>query len=682
MAGKNRTKKRKINLHVLIFFLFSIVIIPNIYYESATDKHLEPRLFALSGFIFLSVIFMIFGKKNKFKTFDFDILKNPLVIIYFSYLIITGISVFFSINKFEAVYEFLKLFTFFIFFIYVILFIANQEVSKIIFIKSVVVLSLIISFIGLIQFSVILQNSGFGIKSVYEIIGNSSHKNLYSQLLFLTFSFSLYGLWRFKDIWRKLSFAAALINIILIVSIMTRSVWLALIIASILTFGVFIFSGLKKDFTNKKLKPLIISGGIITAFALAMLIFISVSDSKKTINHHIKEGTDFSSGNTYHRINLWKKTFSLIKENPVIGVGAGNWKINIAKKGATIPNKNGWKNAMRPHSDYLWVLSETGIIGFILYFSIFIFSLYFIVKYIRKTSEPDNKIFILIFFFAITGYAVYSFFSFPKERIEHQIFMNIIFAFLVFEYNSFFNKNPEKNKIQNKISIKIISLFALILLLFASVSSYKRIKAEVGFSKIFALQKQGKYNDIISLIDDFYSPVTTLDYAGNPVLFYKALASDKTNMPTKKVINLFHETLQDHPYNIRTFNGLIYIYSKNKNYKEAEKYCKKALRYNSGDAVTGLNYAKIKEKMYGRDSAYVEIRKVKSAKGNKSFNNYLNYLLKNKVNILIEKTDDKKLKTKLLQKVKNKKFLKKIHNKSVNKNKEFEKILLKKLSEN
>ncbi len=679
MSKKIKNQKSKNGLAVLIFFIVSILIIPNIYYGTISDKCLEPRLLALSIFMFFVIIFTIFGKRNKFRVFDYRILKNPLVIIYFLYLIITGISSLTAINKFEAIYEFLKLFTFFIFFLYLILFILPHQKSKIFLIKTVIVLSLIISFIGVVQFISLLSETDFGIKSVYTVTGNSAHKNLYSQLLFLTFSFSVYGLYYFKDIWKKLSFIAALASILLIIVLMTRSVWLALFVSTVFSVVVFIFSDLKK-IINKKIKPVIISIGVVIGIALAVFIIINIVDTKKNIKHHLEEATDFSSGNTYHRLHLWNKTLSLIKESPFLGVGAGNWKINIAKKGTSISDKDNWKNAVRPHSDYLWVLSETGIIGFLSYFSLFVLSLFFVLKCIQKTKETENKVLMLIFFFTVTGYAVYSFFSFPKERIEHQIFINIIFAFIVFEFDKLFsNKKDTKQKKTKKIPIKLISIFVFILLLSVSYSSYKRIKAEIGFNEIFELQKKDRYNDIISLIDDFYSPVTTLEFAANPVLFYKGLALDRTKVPNIEVINLFKKALEDHPYNMRTLNGLIYIHSKDKNYKEAERYCKEALLYTPGDARTVLKYAKIKERIYGKDSAYAEIIKVKRKNSIKGIKKYIKFLLRNKINTLIEKTDNKKLKNKLFKNGNNDKFLKEIYKETQNKNENFEKIFLKRI---
>ena len=136
MSKKVKISDKKTGLPVIIFFLILILIIPNIYLKAALDRHLEPRLFALTIFVFVILIFTIFNKKRNLNTIDFSILKNPFIIIYFSYIIITGISIFVAVNKFEAVHEFLKVFTFFILFLYIILFIAPNEDSKIYLTKT------------------------------------------------------------------------------------------------------------------------------------------------------------------------------------------------------------------------------------------------------------------------------------------------------------------------------------------------------------------------------------------------------------------------------------------------------------------------------------------------------------------------------------------------------------------
>ena len=81
----------------------------------------------------------------------------------------------------------------------------------------------------------------------------------------------------------------------------------------------------------------------------------------------------------------------LIAENPLFGVGPGNWRIKIWEydlyKGTL-----GKMFAQRPHNDFLWVFSEGGIvagISYILLLLILIKDAYYLHKRI-KTNEKTK----------------------------------------------------------------------------------------------------------------------------------------------------------------------------------------------------------------------------------------------------------------------------------------------------
>jgi tetratricopeptide (TPR) repeat protein len=336
---------------------------------------------------------------------------------------------------------------------------------------------------------------------------------------------------------------------------------------------------------------------------------------------------------------------------------------------------NTWINAARPHCDFLWVLTETGIVGFLLYFSLFLIPLYFILRHLRKEQNFSKKTPMLTFFFAITGFGIYSIFSFPKERIELQIILNTIFAFVVYEYQKFQHKNIEKKK-SNNTKIPYIIIFVLGGLLFAGFASYKRIKTEIGVQKIPKLVKQNKYNDIITIVNEIYSPFSTLDNSANSLMYNKAIAFEKTNAPIDEVINLFHKALQDHPYNILTLNGLAYIHQKNNNLREAEKYCKIALEYSPEDLNLIINHSKIRFVIYGIDSAYTEIQKIDPNTQTNDYKAILNYLLYVKIQNLSKQIHNISLKSKIIKKFDKKDFLINTFIIAQNENEKFEKILL------
>jgi putative inorganic carbon (hco3(-)) transporter len=116
----------------------------------------------------------------------------------------------------------------------------------------------------------------------------------------------------------------------------------------------------------------------------------------------------------------------MIKENPVLGVGLGNWKIAVLEQENKV-NK-GFVYSYKAHNDFLENTAETGIIGGLLYISIYVMlGIAFLLAFFhRRKSEALYK----YLFLAVTGLIFYSFdavFNFPHDRPE----MVILFALYV-----------------------------------------------------------------------------------------------------------------------------------------------------------------------------------------------------------------------------------------------------------
>ena len=83
------------------------------------------------------------------------------------------------------------------------------------------------------------------------------------------------------------------------------------------------------------------------------------------------------------------------------------------------------------HNDFLQILAEIGILGFLSYLFIFIFSL---LKILKNISDDNRMIFILMFFLV---YAADSNLNFPISRPMIQIILFSILAYLVTYKNNY-----------------------------------------------------------------------------------------------------------------------------------------------------------------------------------------------------------------------------------------------------
>lgn len=202
----------------------------------------------------------------------------------------------------------------------------------------------------------------------------------------------------------------------------TRSVFISVLI---ITFFVFIFS-----FSNiKKYYLLLLS--YLTSFILAFFLNIYspfLSDQNVVQRaESIEVSYEGSSG----RFELWSNALDYIKNHPLIGAGIGNWEIESLPYWKTM--LTGYIVPYHAHNDFLEIATEIGILGGVVYFTLFIIIGIYVLSF-RKSLFKHNK---YIYFLGISMlvYIIDAFFNFPIERPLNQISLIFITAIIVFSFN-------------------------------------------------------------------------------------------------------------------------------------------------------------------------------------------------------------------------------------------------------
>jgi len=637
------------------------------------DQQLEIRMLGLSIFLAVLILPFLFIKKmGMLKQSDLKILKNPLVLIYAGFILVIGISVFWATNPSEAFYEFLKRAVFFILFLYLIIFVFPKEESRLALVKAFVLFSLIIAVTGIFQIVSVLSGAKYGIDSLYLITGNFAQKNIFSEVLFITFAFCVYGVFSLHSLWKRTAIAGTLLTLLLIAFLMTRAIWAGFFISLIFTLLLYLFY-LNKTQMGTKLKSGLRYFVIIFTLVMLGVVVIALTDNNKTLQHQISNAFDFKQGNTFHRLNLWKKSVALAGKHPLLGVGAGNWKIDILQYDLQVTTVKGRIMPDRAHNDYIQVLVENGIIGLSLFLMMLIFLLYFCIKILKKHLNLNDSLFVLILFFVLTGYLIDSFFAFPRERIELQIFLNIIIAAIVFEYNKKYKK-VEENKSQYSIRPFAFIIFAVLIL--TAFAAYKRLQAEVGMTKIYANYKVNNNEQIVKISNEIYSPFSTISPFCDPILQIRAISMYKANYELDKVLQTYDLSLKDSPYHLETLNGLSIIHKNEKNYTKALEYNDKALQYAPTDVRAKVLRTDILLSMNKMEEAYQNLRNMDTSNKNADYKKVLNYILLNKTGKMMSHTKNVYFSMQLSKAVEQPGFLFGIYCKSIKKNEEFEKTLL------
>ena len=370
------------------------------------------------------------------------LLRQPLFLIYAAYLGWITIRLVFSPNKSEALFDWQRTALLFFFMVGISIFLGDRPSSRPSssflpygrLVKLISVFSLVLVTLGGLQLALLLSAGELSHELTYHIRGTFGHRNLFSQLLFLTLPFSLTGLWLLKKGWRMVCLAAVTLTVSAITFLLARSVWVALAgatMATLILALIFRKSLAPGDAESQPKWPRFAVLGLIVGVMGLTAVLYTKADKVETLVKTGREMQNMQYGSPKERILMWKASVEMFKKQPVWGTGLASWKTEFPAYGLTglrPEAERGEHHFQRPHNDFFWVLTETGIIGLLLWLGIFGAALWGLVQTLRTHPDREARIFALLLIFGIVGYLGFSFFSFPKERIEHGIYLHLMLA--------------------------------------------------------------------------------------------------------------------------------------------------------------------------------------------------------------------------------------------------------------
>lgn len=554
-------------------YFFFLILLPFVYSDKIIDPVLIPRQIYLTCFVFIVGLIISYKIYKKELLADFSFIKLSLPLLILGFLLINIISGFQSIAITESIYVWSKLTVELLFFIITTYLIIQNELDVRHLIKSVVVFSIISVIMAIFQILPLYFSTNTLIRNNVNLITSTyANKNLLSSILFLTLPFIISATASSKG-WKITSFILFPIVIILLLVIKTKAVILALIIASILFFILFIRKGGKK-----------------TQFLLGLLLVSILIIGFVVYQNKIYFSSLTNTNTAIERLRLWKNSFEMIKENPVLGVGAENWQIHFPKFGLDKFDsgviQNGIQTFQRPHNDFLWVFSETGVFGFLIYTFIFGVILFYLLRLLNHEKSEEDKRLYSILFAGIVGYIFISLVDFPLERIEHQVLLYLTFSIVLAHYYRIFHISTTSKKTILKIPLFVTLLF--IPILFSFVVSTKRCSGEYHTKKLYSFRGQSNWSQVIKEADKATSFYYSLDPTSAPIEWYKGVALfSMGDIPMAKMS--FEKAYSIHPYNIHVLNNLASCYESLKEHKKAEVFYLKALSISSEFEEARLN---------------------------------------------------------------------------------------------
>jgi O-antigen ligase len=568
MVKKNKQVIKKPNRPTILLAVFlglTIVILPFITNKEALDISLMPRLLVLS--IFLIGMTLVMFHKKLFHQWDTSVLRNTVFPTYAAFFLVGVLSLFFALNKTAGFFDTAKTFVFLIYLIYACLLFLSTEEWKRFLIISVIITSLVTLSVGFYEY---ITELGFGFHSrsrMSNIKGLMSNVNLYANSLLLLVPFVGLGIFTLKGILKKISILVLIGLLFMIFLLQTRATYVGLVAGGLSALVVLlVFS--KNFLISSKLRHRV--------FLISLLVIVSSSLAVATA----REGNPyadriksiFDDSRDGGRTLIWRITLKMIADHPVTGVGAGNYTINIQEYYGDYDFGNRQTNWLRPHNDFLWVLSEKGIFGIALFLLFFGLGLYYAIAIIRSDTTKENKLFALFAIMGLISYMANSFFDFPLERINQQIYLALYVAGVTTIYHQI-KQSEKKPLIINKTAF---SFLILLLMALVSVFSYKAIQQEVYMQKTIGLHRAERWEEMLVAVRDAHTPWKTLNPLATPVAFYEGIALAKLN-DIPGAIKAFEEAYTQNPNRMYLLNNLANTYLLAQEYEKAAFYAEKSL---------------------------------------------------------------------------------------------------------
>ena len=408
---------------------------------------------------------------------------NTLDYLFISFLLITILSFVKSDNIEESIIAWSRYLTLFLtYFNLKILFniVDSKKILLLIMLSLLIIESLVVFYVFVLNYSF-----DTGLDRIRELQGLSSNQNIGAFSILIKIPFLLYGFYRFKKkLFRGIMILFLLISMFCILIISSRAAIIGLFL--ILIYLIISSRFRSSLITPKKsiLIPLFIFS-LGTTFLVQNLMY---SNSNKTSS--LTRITNYNDESTNDRINYYKNAIHLFIDNPLLGIGLGNWKIkSLETYNSKVTN---YKVPFHAHNDFLQIASETGLFGFILFFLILFYPVYFLIKnYFFKAKAPDDLgIFLLL---ALLIFIWDSNINFPRLRPYSQ--MNLIYI-LSFFSSTYLDKNQNKN-----FSFKSISILALIILI---PINYLNIRVLNSYKEIYYMYYDFNMNgiDLEASVDD------------------------------------------------------------------------------------------------------------------------------------------------------------------------------------
>ncbi|MEN8928681.1 MAG: O-antigen ligase family protein [Flavobacteriales bacterium] len=348
------------------------------------------KLYAPSEIFMLFVVGIVILKSIVGLKFDRSIITHPMSVIILVLLTTLVFSTVTSQNPIISIKRALSQMIFFVvFYFFVIQFLTQEkQMKKFYFLYT----------LGMVFpiFYAVKYHSQYGFvqpASVYAPLPFYDEHTIYGACLAFVIPFLFFLVFNKKSTYKIGLVLLLMVFLLALFLSYSRAAWISVVIA----FLFYIFTKLKLKFRHFSLLILLISSVLYVNFntIYGALKENSVKYGDNFSTHIVSVTNLQNDASNRERINRWVCAMRMFEEKPVLGFGPGTYQFNYGKYQTNefttrISTHMGDKG--NAHSEYFTYLSETGIVGFLVFLVLIFYSIYLALKLLAAGLDKSTKL--------------------------------------------------------------------------------------------------------------------------------------------------------------------------------------------------------------------------------------------------------------------------------------------------
>lgn len=557
-----------------------------------------PKFLTFSILNILVFTFFVFAAKNKGNVGTRHFLhffKTNVGIAYGVMLVMAIISFTKAINVNEGIIHFSKVFTTFSAAMFVFAIVSRDRKSLLplaIGLSVLLIIDSIQTFKGISNF---IENK---LSTVNFIKSSYSNKNILTSAIFVKLPFAIW-LFYFQKNWsRYIGLLAMFFGTVAVFFLSARAFYLGLILITILLtiYALYSYRKTKEKSYVKSfavyMGSLLIAFGVFSFVQRNMYPRVDKGTQVGGVGARLSTVTSRKNYSNKLRLTAWGQSWQMIKKDPLLGVGIGNWKIRVLEYENSYSDT--YTYMYKNHNDFIETTVEYGVLGGLAFIAVFVFILWYFAKVLFFKRDERLQYLFFLPAFGMIAYFFDAFFNFPQDRPEIQslfaIYVGIAggLCFLEWGGDGVFRKLKFNNKSVLTIFLSVIIGITLLFSTYVLYMNFKSLKLQ----RIIKQEtRSGKLKSSSERFLKGFPAIPDITILEEPISVQKAryLINEKKYQQAREIMR----NDNSNPYDARKEYFMAMTFYNENNYDSAMYYGLKALElkpyfYNSNTIVASI----------------------------------------------------------------------------------------------